>query len=87
MSSIKKPIKILIVVISLYISIGFIYSIVSLYLYNLRNWDIVGGFSFPPLFLFGFVFDLFLWPLYIRADYINHVSIFACNLLILPYFV
>ena len=84
MSSIKKPIKILIIVISLYIFIGFIYSVVSLYLYNVRNWNIAGGFSFPPLFWFGFVFELFLWPLYIRADYINQVGIFACNLLILP---
>jgi hypothetical protein len=77
MRSIKKPIKILITVISLYISIGFIYSILSLYLYNIKNWYIAGGFSFPPLFLVGFVFDLFLWPLYIRADFINQVGIFA----------
>jgi hypothetical protein len=73
----KKIIKISIILIGVYIFIGFIYSIVTLYLYNLRNWDVMGGFSFPPLFLFGFASDLFLWPLYIRADYINHVGIFA----------
>ena len=37
----------------------------------------MGGFSFPPLFLLGFMSDLFLWPVYIRADFINHVGIFA----------
>jgi hypothetical protein len=83
MSAIKKPVKILILIVCAYIFIGFAYSIISLILYNLRNWEIFGGFSFPPLYVLGFVFDLFLWPVYIRADYINKVGIFASNLLIL----
>jgi len=77
MTLIKKITKILIILVFVYIFIGFIYCIVSLYLYNLRNWDVMGGFSFPPLFWLGSISDLFLWPLYIRADYINHVGIFA----------
>ena len=77
MTSIKKIAKILFILAAIYVFIGFIYGGISLYLYNLRNWDIMGGFSFPPLFLLGFMSDLFLWPVYIRADFINHVGIFA----------
>lgn len=62
---------------SIYIFIGFIHCCVSLYCYNVKNWDIFGGFSLPPLFVIGFFFDLFLWPLHLWASFINNVGIFG----------
>ncbi len=61
----------------LYLLIGLLYDAVGLYCYNLRNWNVYGGFSLPPLYVVGFFFNLFLWPLYLWADFINSVGIFG----------
>jgi hypothetical protein len=70
--------RLLLAMVALYLLTGLCYTGVSLYLYNVRNWDVYGGFSLPPLFCCGgFLFDLFLWPVYLWADWINRVGIFA----------
>jgi hypothetical protein len=57
---------------ALYVLIGLLFTAGSLYCYNVRNWDMYGGFSLPPLFLpVGFVLDLFLWPLHLWANLVN----------------
>jgi len=61
-----------------YLFIGLLYSAASLYCYNVRNWDVYGGFSLPPLFCpIGFFFDLFLWPVYVWANWINGFGLFG----------
>ncbi|MDY6877728.1 MAG: hypothetical protein SWK90_16220 [Chloroflexota bacterium] len=61
----------------LYLTIGLLYNIVSLYCYNVRHWHLHGGFSLPPLYACGFFFNLFLWPVYLWANLVNHVGIFG----------
>ncbi|MDO9131320.1 MAG: hypothetical protein Q7U34_15795 [Anaerolineales bacterium] len=64
--------------VALYMLIGILYMVVSVYCYNVRNWDVYGGFSLPPLFFpLGIFFDLLLWPVYLWADFINSVGIFG----------
>ncbi|NPV07813.1 MAG: hypothetical protein HPY83_07600 [Anaerolineae bacterium] len=61
-----------------YLILGFAYAGVSLYCYNVRHWDLYGGFSLPPLFFpFGIVFTLTLWPVYLWADWINGIGAFG----------
>ena len=67
----------LLVVGACYLLCGATYSLVSLCCYNLRNWEVSGGFSLMPLFLPGVVFDLFLWPVYLWADWHNRVGVFG----------
>jgi len=63
---------------AIYYLIGFIYNSISLYCYNVRNWEIMGGFSFPPLyFVGGFFLNIFLWPVFIWANLINGIGIFG----------
>ena len=68
----------------LYLLIGLLYNAVSLYCYNLRNWNVYGGFSLPPLYVVGFFFNLFLWPVYLWASFINSVGIFGTCKSIVP---
>jgi hypothetical protein len=80
--SIKKNKLILRVVllgVALYLLIGLFYSAGVLFCYNIRNWDVYGGFSLPPLFIFWF-FDVLLWPVYLRANLINGFGILHCSL-------
>ncbi len=70
--------RLLLAMVAVYLLIGLGYTGLTLYLYNVRNWTLYGGFSFPPLFCCGgFLLDLLLWPVYLWADWINHVGIFA----------
>jgi hypothetical protein len=45
--------RLLLAIIAVHLLIGLGYSGLSLYLYNVRNWNLYGGFSFPPLFCCG----------------------------------
>ena len=61
-----------------YLLAGLGYGGVALYCYNVRNWELCGGFSVPPLFFpFGAVFTLTFWPVYLWADWINGVGVFS----------
>lgn len=60
-----------------YFGCGLIYHIIGLYCYNLRNWEVFGGFSLPPLWLPGIFFDLTMWPVYIWANLINGFGVFG----------
>jgi hypothetical protein len=68
----------------LYLLIGLLYNAVVLYCYNSRNWNVYGGFSLPPLYVVGFFFNLFLWPVYLWASFINSVGIFGTCKSIVP---
>jgi hypothetical protein len=68
----------------LYLLIGLLHNAVGLYCYNLRNWNVYGGFSLPPLYVVGFFFNLFLWPVYLWASFINSVGIFGTCKSIVP---
>ena len=58
--------------------LGFIYNGINLYCYNVRNWEIMGRFSFPPLyFVGGFFLNIFLWPVFILANLINGIGVFG----------
>ncbi|MGQ9553067.1 MAG: hypothetical protein ACUVWR_03025 [Anaerolineae bacterium] len=60
-----------------YLFVGLCYSGIGLYCYNVRNWNLYGGFSLPPLFFpFGILTPL-LWPLYLWADWVNSVGVFG----------
>lgn len=75
---IKNPvIRALLLGLTVYLLTGLGFSAGSLYCYNWRNWDTFGGFSLPPLFAIGFFFDLFLWPVYLRANLINSLGVFG----------
>lgn len=54
-----------------YLAIGLVFSVGTLVCYNVRNWEMMGGFSFPPLYLLGLPLDLLAWPLFLRADLVN----------------
>ena len=68
----------------LYLLIGLLYNTVGLYCYSKRNWNVYGGFSLPPLYVVGFFFNLFFWPVYLWADFINSVGIFGMCKSIVP---
>jgi len=72
--------KVMLSGIALYLFIGFLYYIGTLVCYNVRNWEIYGGFSLPPLFLLGLFSYPFLWPVYLRANLINGFGILHCTL-------
>jgi len=76
----KSIIRIALWGVALYLFVGLLYLIGSLICYNVRNWDFYGGFSFPPLFICGWPFEILLWPVYLRANLINGFGIFHCSL-------
>jgi len=66
--------------VALYLFIGLLYTIGSLICYNVRNWGFNEGFSFPPLYVFGWLFDILLWPVYLRVNLINGFGVLHCAL-------
>nr|HID13627.1 hypothetical protein [Anaerolineae bacterium] len=76
--------KALLYFVIIYLLIGLLYNAVGLYCYNVRNWNVYGGFSLPPLYVVGFFFNLFLWPVHLWADFINSVGIFGTCKPIVP---
>jgi hypothetical protein len=75
---IKNPVsRAVLLGLALYLLIGLLFNVGSLYCYNVRNWDTYGGFSLPPLFAIGFFFNLFLWPVYLWANLINGLGVFG----------
>lgn len=70
--------KVLFIATVLYLSLGSLYRLVGLYCYNVRNWDLQGRFSFPPLFFpFGCLYDHLFWPVYVWANLINGFGVFG----------
>jgi hypothetical protein len=69
--------RVLLAACALYLLIGLLYTASVVVCYNVRNWDVYGGFSLPPLFCLGAFFDLLLWPVYLRADFVNDVGVFG----------
>lgn len=67
--------------IAIYLLIGLLYRTGNLICYNVRNWDVYGGFSLPPLFVPCCLFDLLLWPVYLHANLINGLGVLGpCSL-------
>ncbi len=60
-----------------YLAIGLIFSLGTLICYNLRNWELMGGFSLPPLYLLGLPLDLLAWPVFLRANLVNGLGLFG----------
>ena len=68
----KNPVaRVLVWIVVLYLLFGLLYSAVGLYCYNVRNWEVYGGLSVPPLFCPMGIFDLLMWPVYVWANLIN----------------
>ncbi len=68
----KNPVaRVLVWIVVLYLLFGLLYSAVGLYCYNVRNWEVYGGLSVPPLFCPMGIFDLLMWPVYVWANWIN----------------
>jgi len=72
--------KVVLLGVAFYLLVGLLYYIGALVCYNVRNWEIYGGFSLPPLYVFGIFFDLLLWPVYLRANLVNGFGILHCSL-------
>lgn len=60
-----------------YLGTGLAFSLGTLVCYNVRNWELMGGFSFPPLYLLGLPLHLFAWPVFLRANLINGLGLFG----------
>lgn len=65
----------LLTVLAVYLGLGLLYALGTLVCYNLRNWELVGGLSFPPLYLIGLPLDLLAWPVYLRANLVNGLGL------------
>jgi hypothetical protein len=48
-----------------YLAIGLLFNIGTLVCYNVRNWNLMGGFSLPPLYVLGLPADLLAWPFFL----------------------
>lgn len=69
--------RLLLALLAGYLAIGLLFSIGTLICYNVRNWELIGGFSFPPLYLLGLPLHLFAWPVFLRANLINGLGLFG----------
>lgn len=58
-----------------YLAIGLIFSVGTLICYNVRNWELMGGFSLPPLHLLGLPLDFLAWPVFLRANLLNGLGL------------
>ncbi len=77
MSTRKRILRAVLLALGIYIFLGLLFKAGGLYCYNVRHWDVYGGFSLPPLFFIGFFLDLLLWPLFLWANLINHLGPFG----------
>jgi hypothetical protein len=78
----RRPVRLLFGVLAAYLLAGIVYGLGGLYCYNVRNWELCGGFSLPALYFpAGIVFDLVMWPVYVWANLINGFGAFGdCRL-------
>jgi len=67
----------LLVALAVYLGSGLVFALASLVCYNLRNWGFYGGWVFPPLYLLGLPLELFVWPVFLRANLINSLGVFG----------
>ena len=67
----------LLVALAVYLGCGLVFALASLVCYNLRNWGFHGGWTFPPLYLLGLPLELFVWPVFLRANLINSLGVFG----------
>jgi hypothetical protein len=58
-----------------YLGIGFLSSLGTLVCYNVRNWELMGGFSVPLLYLIGLPSIVLLWPVYLHANFVNGLGL------------
>ncbi|MHB1318945.1 MAG: hypothetical protein ACYCYF_10045, partial [Anaerolineae bacterium] len=59
----------------MYLATGALFSLGTLACYNLRNWDLMGGFGLPPLYVMGLPADLLAWPVFLRANLVNGLGL------------
>ncbi len=79
----NRAVKAAVWAVVLYLLFGLVYGVVGLYCYNVRNWELYGGLSVPPLYFpVGIFGDLLLWPVDVWANLINGFGVFGnCGVL------
>jgi hypothetical protein len=64
--------------VALYLLLGLVHGVVGLYCYHVRNWELYGGLSVPPLYFpIGIFGDLLMWPVDVWANLINGFGVFG----------
>jgi len=69
--------RVLLTLLIVYLASGLAFSLGTLICYNVRNRELMGGFSFPPLYLPGLPLDLLAWPVFLRANLVNGLGLFG----------
>ena len=67
--------RVLLTLVIFYLASGLAFSLGTLLCYNVRNWELMGGFSFPPLYLPGLPLYLLAWPVFLRANLVNGLGL------------